>query len=230
MRTMSQVFVTSIALAGAAFAAVPGASAAVLFQSIPSLNAQPTHFYCSTCSAFFNQRQYDTFTFTGNSTISSVTFNVENDSVVAIPSSLQVGFFNVATPGGPAGSLIQSFTFSPANFSSQVTTAYGERGVATITVPVSLSLAGGNYDISFYSSAGLGVTAYAGGSGLLSQTQPSFPGPAFLPHPGESLGFQLNGITAAVPEPSTWAMMILGFFGVGLMAYRRKEQGTLRIV
>jgi hypothetical protein len=29
--------------------------------------------------------------------------------------------------------------------------------------------------------------------------------------------------TAAVPEPSTWAMMILGFFGVGFMAYRRKS-------
>ena len=27
---------------------------------------------------------------------------------------------------------------------------------------------------------------------------------------------------AAVPEPSTWAMMILGFAGVGFMAYCRK--------
>ncbi len=27
----------------------------------------------------------------------------------------------------------------------------------------------------------------------------------------------------AVPEPSTWAMMILGFFGVGFMTYRRKN-------
>jgi hypothetical protein len=27
---------------------------------------------------------------------------------------------------------------------------------------------------------------------------------------------------AAVPEPSTWAMMILGFAGVGFMAYRRR--------
>jgi hypothetical protein len=33
----------------------------------------------------------------------------------------------------------------------------------------------------------------------------------------------------AVPEPSTWAMMILGFFGVGFMAYRRKSQGSLRL-
>jgi hypothetical protein len=33
---------------------------------------------------------------------------------------------------------------------------------------------------------------------------------------------QLTGIEAAVPEPSTWAMMILGFLGVGLVTYRRK--------
>jgi hypothetical protein len=31
----------------------------------------------------------------------------------------------------------------------------------------------------------------------------------------------------AVPEPSTWAMMILGFFGVGFMAYRRKSKMAL---
>ena len=30
---------------------------------------------------------------------------------------------------------------------------------------------------------------------------------------------------SAVPEPSTWAMMILGFCGVGFMAYRRKQNG-----
>ena len=34
-------------------------------------------------------------------------------------------------------------------------------------------------------------------------------------------------ISAAVPEPSTWAMMILGFIGVGFMAYRRKSKGAL---
>jgi hypothetical protein len=33
-------------------------------------------------------------------------------------------------------------------------------------------------------------------------------------------------IAAAVPEPSTWAMMILGFCGVGFMAYRRKQNGS----
>jgi hypothetical protein len=31
---------------------------------------------------------------------------------------------------------------------------------------------------------------------------------------------------SAVPEPSTWAMMILGFAGVGYLAYRRRNQAT----
>jgi hypothetical protein len=35
-----------------------------------------------------------------------------------------------------------------------------------------------------------------------------------------------TAFNAAVPEPSTWAMMILGFAGVSFMAYRRsKDQG-----
>jgi len=47
---------------------------------------------------------------------------------------------------------------------------------------------------------------------------------------------QLNSIAVsgqilvqAVPEPSTWAMMILGFMGVGFMAYRRKNTSVFRI-
>jgi hypothetical protein len=33
-----------------------------------------------------------------------------------------------------------------------------------------------------------------------------------------------------VPEPSTWAMLILGFFGIGFVAYRQKAKPTLRLV
>lgn len=34
-------------------------------------------------------------------------------------------------------------------------------------------------------------------------------------------------VTAAVPEPATWAMMILGFLSVGFAAYRRRARGPL---
>jgi PEP-CTERM motif len=38
---------------------------------------------------------------------------------------------------------------------------------------------------------------------------------------------RLDGATVgAVPEPSTWAMMILGFAGVGFLAYRRRSKGA----
>lgn len=38
-------------------------------------------------------------------------------------------------------------------------------------------------------------------------------------------------VTTAVPEPATWAMMMLGFAGVGFMVYRRKAKpGSLMAV
>jgi uncharacterized protein (TIGR03118 family) len=42
----------------------------------------------------------------------------------------------------------------------------------------------------------------------------------------DGINGEQNGLFAsirAVPEPSTWAMMILGFCGLGFMAYRRKQ-------
>jgi hypothetical protein len=43
-------------------------------------------------------------------------------------------------------------------------------------------------------------------------------------NPGASLVVD-NIVVTGVPEPSTWAMMILGFCGIGFMAYRRKQNG-----
>lgn len=43
----------------------------------------------------------------------------------------------------------------------------------------------------------------------------------------DSLGFTL---TSGVPEPSTWAMMMLGFAGLGFMAYRRRNNLAPRAV
>jgi hypothetical protein len=41
-----------------------------------------------------------------------------------------------------------------------------------------------------------------------------------------TLAVQFNSVPA-VPEPSTWAMMLLGFAGIGFMAYRRNSKPTL---
>ena len=46
------------------------------------------------------------------------------------------------------------------------------------------------------------------------------------PAPTFNMAFSLQGVSD-VPEPSTWAMMILGFAGIGFMAYRRKSKSAL---
>jgi hypothetical protein len=43
-------------------------------------------------------------------------------------------------------------------------------------------------------------------------------------------GIALDNVSVtAVPEPATWGMMILGFMGVGFMAYRRKRNYSFRL-
>jgi PEP-CTERM motif len=39
----------------------------------------------------------------------------------------------------------------------------------------------------------------------------------------------IGTVTTSVPEPSTWAMLLLGFAGVGFMAYRRKLKPALMV-
>jgi hypothetical protein len=79
-----------------------------------------------------------------------------------------------------------------------------------------------------------GISAPFGGGGIFT----SDPGPINLFFGVNSpLGFELGGpsnegtveVTAAVPEPSTWAMMVLGFVGLGFMARRRKSKMVLSI-
>jgi hypothetical protein len=51
----------------------------------------------------------------------------------------------------------------------------------------------------------------------------AYPFAAVLGNPGN----WNTTIFTAVPEPSTWAMMLLGFAGIGFMAYRRKSKPSL---
>jgi opacity protein-like surface antigen len=46
----------------------------------------------------------------------------------------------------------------------------------------------------------------------------------------EQVRVDIAGNVRAVPEPATWAMMVLGFVGVGFMAYRRRGHASFRLV
>jgi hypothetical protein len=38
------------------------------------------------------------------------------------------------------------------------------------------------------------------------------------------IDYAASELTASIPEPSTWAMLLLGFAGIGFMAYRRRSK------
>jgi PEP-CTERM motif-containing protein len=67
------------------------------------------------------------------------------------------------------------------------------------------------------------------GSNLLTvldfQVFQDFGAPAFRDNIAEWLGE--STVTPAVPEASTWAMMILGFAGIGVITYRRRNGAAL---
>lgn len=44
------------------------------------------------------------------------------------------------------------------------------------------------------------------------------------------VAFEIDNLTAAVPEPATWALMLLGFAGLGFMGYRgRRPNASFRL-
>jgi hypothetical protein len=47
---------------------------------------------------------------------------------------------------------------------------------------------------------------------------------------GNNGGILLDAVAvSAVPEPATWAMMIFGFAGIALMAYRRSRKSMVAV-
>lgn len=99
---------------------------------------------------------------------------------------------------------------------------------------VGVSGPGGTNGVAFniYENAfgAIPFPAYACGNAPYCVIGPGTPGDLDGAGSGDRIyalsDFSLTQV-AAVPEPSTWAMMILGFCGLGFMAYRRRSTATL---
>jgi hypothetical protein len=140
---------------------------------------------------------------------------------------------------------VTTFTFSLDSNPTTVLSGFANFEVAAATnsaQPIlvdffSDALAGGiqflNPDASSISNSN-GVLAYTGDVLFTGSTiAPSL----ITTGTFDLLGFGANTSSAtltvtdttvgAVPEPSTWAMMILGFFGIGAMTYRRRKSAML---
>jgi PEP-CTERM motif len=60
-----------------------------------------------------------------------------------------------------------------------------------------------------------------------SQTSVSINNLFFTPDPGGTGSVTVTPITGGVPEPSTWAMMLAGFAGLGFLGYRQAAKARV---
>jgi PEP-CTERM motif len=118
---------------------------------------------------------------------------------------------------GSSGNVFPSFTIDPTNSGS----------------PIYLAALIGD----FVNASGVVIgTPFAPGDGPFAVTAPSgavalqlgLNDDIFSDNTGD-LQIDVTGSTvvSGVPEPSTWAMMILGFCGIGAMTYRRRKNAML---
>ncbi len=141
-------------------------------------------------------------------------------ATAAFPASVTLGFYDLGgsiTVGAQVGA---NFTLST---SSYVTTM--PANIVTALLPGSgRTLTAGTY-LLFITSSNLALPEYLGsGNGIFVDdgVLDLAPGQAYKPL-GNSYDIGV-ALSNSVPEPSTWAMLLLGFAGLGFSGYRRRTR------
>jgi hypothetical protein len=198
--------VTLAAASALAVTIVTPASAAIIVTPSPGA-VQPAENVLANTSATGttvtgNTNQTNTsVSITSNETITSTTSNGQSRFVAADGSGLDVGTI-LLTNGG---------TFTSAEFN--LFNAAADTGSVVITVngvPQTFNIGNGQNFFGFQATGSDTITSISfntNGSGVTDLRQ-----------------VRLGGVTAAaVPEPGTWALMLLGFGAVGVSMRRRRR-------
>jgi hypothetical protein len=152
---------------------------------------------------------------TGDDTNQKLAFNDATFSGTTANNQLSISNFGTFDLGSGNRDYNTPFTLQVL-FTAPANTTPNGSFLASVTGAVTMGQNGGVI-IDFDNSAH--VFNYAGGTFTLTVNDLAVQVSA----PANITG---SFVASAVPEPSTWAMMILGFAGVGFMAYRRKSQGS----
>jgi hypothetical protein len=224
-------FLASAALALVTLFGTSVAEASVIYQSIPDLTVTPEeHGWCSQCTGTGDGQDIGQFfTLDSGAVANTLTFAVQ--SGYEWPTSVTIDLFRDA--GGSAlGANIFHQTFS--SFVSDTATGHG-----TDLVTVNLGnvpLAAGSYDLFMVNTGNLGIPGYAGGAGdqIYEELGPGGGDPSVGDHYG-FIGTDFGNLAeavdsgivlAGVPEPASWAMMLVGVFGLGMVLRSNRRRAT----
>lgn len=136
------------------------------------------------------------------------------------------GFGNDSGTTVPVGPGVEfgyrdSINFDTANFSSSglVLQDISNFGSAQATYSFTTDAA------SYFADARL-TSNSLGGSFLINGDTLTYDAPGFITPGTYSADFTFGENVSAVPEPSTWVMMLLGFGGLGFLAYGKARDGS----
>jgi hypothetical protein len=212
------------------------AHASVIYQSVPDLTAAPSvNAWCSQCSSD-GVDIGQTFTLGSGAVADTLSFVVQNGSSNAWPTSVTVDIFQDAGASTLGADL---FHQTISTFVSDTPTGNGT-DVVTISLG-KLSMAAGTYEIFMTNPDNLGIPGFSGGAnGEILDLTADASSPTSGPQPSSGdeyvtissiaggnydAGIILDG--TAVPEPATWAMLILGVAMVGFAARRRNAGAAI---
>jgi hypothetical protein len=130
--------------------------------------------------------------------------------------------------GGLPGTLL--FSGSSADTATLLNdTSYGGYNQELISFGISaVSLAAGSYFFAIQSVSPV-FTTYLQPGAVDSGAAETLDGGATWSPSYEGFDGVSAALTSGVPEPSTWAMMLLGFAGLGFAGYRRAKSGGTAI-
>lgn len=125
---------------------------------------------------------------------------------------------SLSLQNGQAFNNLEFNLFGPAgrDVTATFTVFYGNTSITFNNNGAGFAIGNGENKFGFVGTLGDTITSFSAafsGAGLDDMKQ-----------------VRLDPVASAVPEPATWAMLIVGFAGIGLMAYRRKMPTPLRVI
>jgi hypothetical protein len=191
----------------------------VLYDNIPGYPASRLlSAYCSSCGGS-NFQVYQSFTLGAAATITHTDFAIF--AGFGAEQIIDITFWNSALD-----TMLRSQTVGPADYTRDASNDFtaGYSIIGTDLAP--FVLAAGNYFVSYHSET-MAIPGWDFGQQTYVQAFTaggSNPGSDLDPYPVNMHGaFDIMGtVSGAVPEPATWAMMVIGFGGLGASMRRRR--------
>jgi hypothetical protein len=199
-----------LALTGAPVLLAPSAQAATVFSNYTGVNCN-----CISALGFYASG----FTTTGDYDFTGAAAFVLNENVSS-PQSFSMALYSSTTAGAPSSSLWTSGTLSAPAGATLVSASYSGSPI--------LLTSGHEYFLAL-NLAGNDSPGWLGGGSSATPVYFSSDGSSWTNDGSASLQFKVTGAPVAViPEPAPWAMLLLGFVGLGLAASRPNKGSAFR--